>query len=431
MDTVAWQAVLAVATAAFTRPAFRIFREVACGWILCPVRRTITGMIPTADPDRKRSHDAFHHFFRDARWLIENLWRSQPLALVAALCPPDLPLLLLVDDTLIHRHGRHVEGAGDFRDAVRSTARRTVFAHGLNVVALCVCVRVPGLCQPIALTVNTRTFEKGGPSHVTLAAIMLKELATWLPQHRFRLVGDGAYASLAKLPLPRTRVVSRLRRDAALYERPAPRRPGTPGRPPKKGVRLAAPPGIAAQAAATEWKAVDVRQRYRTVKRLLLTRVVLWYEVTGENPLLLVIVRDPSGHEHDDYFFTTDIEADPAAVAADYSDRWPIEVTFRDTKQLLTPQHVQSWRRFGPTRAADLGFWLHAAVWSWFLPSVRDKSFWPDRPWYTRKRSASFADALAALRGTLWTDRISPLLAPAPESAETIKAIIASLARAG
>ena len=72
-----WQALLAVTTAAFTRPAYRLFCQIASGWILCPVRRTITGMMPTADPERKRPHDAFHYFFRDAAWCSGSRWVSR------------------------------------------------------------------------------------------------------------------------------------------------------------------------------------------------------------------------------------------------------------------------------------------------------------------------------------------------------------------
>ena len=388
-------------------------------------------MIPTADPERQRPHDAFHYFFRDAAWMAWRLWRSQTIPLVAALCPSSHPLLLLVDDSLVHKSGRKVEGVGVCRDPIRSTAHKVVYALGLNVVLLCVCVRVPYLRQPIALPVHCRIYEKGGPSHVALAAAMLHDLAAWLPDHRFRLVGDGAYASLAKLGLPRTAVISRLRRDAALYDRPAPRQPGQRGRPRKKGDRLPAPPDLAAQAAPEQWQTVDVRIRARTAQRLLLTRVVLWYEVTADLPLLLVIVRDPARHEHDDFFFTTDIAADPADVASDYNDRWTIEVVFHDTKQLLTPQHPQSWRRSGPARAVAVGFWLHTAVWLWFLRTCAAKPAWPNRPWYASKCSPSFADALAALRAALWRDRLSPLSSSTPESAKFLDMIVSSLARTG
>ena len=59
-----WQALLAVTAAVFTRPSFELFGQIATGWILCPGRRTITGMLPTADPEGKHPHDAFHRFFR-------------------------------------------------------------------------------------------------------------------------------------------------------------------------------------------------------------------------------------------------------------------------------------------------------------------------------------------------------------------------------
>ena len=426
-----WQALLTMTTAAFTRPAYRIFCQIASGWILCPVRRTITGMMPTADPEHKRPHDAFHYFFRDAAWKADRLWRSQTVPLIESLCPAQHPLTLLVDDTLVHKTGRQVEDAGVFRDPIRSTVRKIVYAFGLNVVLLCICVRLPYVRQPLALPVNLRLYTKGGPSHVALAAIMVRVLAQWLPDRHFKLIGDGAYASLAKAGLPRTHVTSRLRRDAAIFDLPPPRQPGQRGRPRKKGSRLPTPPEIAAAAAPNQWRIASVTLRDHTVQRLILTRVVLWYDVTADLPVRLVIVRDPKGHEHDDFFFTTDTDADPAAVASDYNNRWPIEVTFRDAKQVLTPQHPQSWRRCGPSRTVTVGFWLHSAVWLWFIRACGDKPVWPDRPWYTRKCSPSFADALTALRAALWRERLSATTAAAPEFAKIAETVVAALARAG
>ena len=45
-------------------------------------------VMPTADPERQRPHDAFHYFFRDAAWKADRLWRSQTLPLITALCAP-------------------------------------------------------------------------------------------------------------------------------------------------------------------------------------------------------------------------------------------------------------------------------------------------------------------------------------------------------
>lgn len=107
-------------------------------------------------------------------------------------------------------------------------------------------VRPPWGGEPLGLPINVRLFRKGGPTHNELAQAMLEEVAGWLPEHRFVLFGDGAFASLAAVELPRTQVVSRMRRDAALYE-PAHPRTGKRGRPCKKGERL---PFLQALAAA-------------------------------------------------------------------------------------------------------------------------------------------------------------------------------------
>ena len=287
------------------------------------------------------------------------------VALAAALFPSDAPVGTSVDDSITHQTGPKVNGAGIFRDPVRSTKRKVVYAFGLNVVVLSLRVTLPWPPQPFGLPVNLRLFRKGGPSHVQLAAEMMREIAEWLPLHRFTLAGDGASASLAKSRLPRTHVVSRLRRDAALFDLPGPRLPGQRGRPRKKGDRLPTPPEIASQAASTNWTSTDVRMRGRVLKRLLLARTFLWYSVAADTPVLLVIVRDPDGHEHDDFFFATDTHTDPATVVSDYAGRWSIEVVFRDAKQLLGAEEPQSWRRQGPERTVTLAFWLHSAVWLW------------------------------------------------------------------
>jgi len=52
-------------------------------------------------------------------------------------------------------------------------------------------------------------------------------------------------------------------------------------------------------------------------------------------PLQLVIVRDLAGHQHDDFFITSDIDIAPAEVASLYSDRWAIEDTNRSLEQYL------------------------------------------------------------------------------------------------
>jgi len=122
--------------------------------------------------------------------------------------------------------------------------------------------------------------------------------------------------------------------------------------------------------------------------------------------VLLVIVRDRLRNQPDDFFFTTDLSAVPAAVASQYAGRWSEEDTFRSVKQALGGEDPQTWKAEGPARAAALSFWLYTTVWLWYLQVHGTKPSWPTLPWYPAKRRPSFADALAALRSVLWHERI-------------------------
>ena len=154
-----------------------------------------------------------------------------------------------------------------------------------------------------------------------LAIEMIERVAQWLPERDFCVVTDGAYAPLIRYCLPRTIVVSRMRRNAAIYEPPPPRT-GMRGRPRKKGRRLPSLPELANS--VTGWTRETVSIRGRAEQRDLWAREVLWYLACPDRTVLLVIVRDPQGLEPDDYFVTTDTTAQPAQVASAYADRWAI-----------------------------------------------------------------------------------------------------------
>lgn len=399
----AWSLLIASVAPAFTAPSAGIFADLTMGWVLSPGRRTITRMICAADPEGRRAHDAYHRFVRKGAWSMAALWRTICLRAVAQ-CRPGGVVCLDLDDTLYNKTGRHVDGAGIFRDAVRSTARYVVHSLGLNVVVLTLRVTAPWGGQPIGLPVNVRLHRKGGPTPAESAAEMIAELAGWLPGRRFALAADGAYACLAGAELPRCSLTSRMRRDAALFEA-APPRTGRRGRPRKRGQRLATPVGIAQSGVG--WAQVTVNLRGRDVERLVLIKDVLWYRVNKDNLVRLVIVRDPEGDEPDDFLFSTDLTAAGADVASAYAGRWCIEVCFRDTKQHLGGEDPQCWKGQGPERAAALSLWLTTAVWLWYIEVWGTERTWVEWPWYRSKVTPSFADALAALRRTLWTHRIT------------------------
>ena len=338
-------------------------------------------------------------------------------------------LQLDLDDTLFHKSGRKIEGAGVFRDAVRSLPRAVVFARGLNLVVLTLRIRPPWGGEPLGLPINVRLYRKAGPSHLDLAEEMIRQVADWLPGRRLVLACDGAYASLAGRSLPRTHITSRIRRDAALYALPPPpRRKRRRGRPRKRGRRLPSPQHLARRRHG--WRRASIDERGKTVKRLLLCLPVLWYAVCPDRPVLLVIVRDPTGKQRDDFFFATDLEVSGAAVAAHYAGRWSIEDTFRNVKQVLRGEDPQTWKGEGPERAAALSLWLYSSIWCWYITTQGTKPSWPSLPWYAAKRTPSFADALAALRRVLWREKVFSKYDRRPLPPKTIDAILEALVRA-
>lgn len=188
MDALAaWAALLQCCAPVFNRPSFAIFGDLVAGWVLAPGRRTITGIISVADPAGRRAHDAYHRFVRDGAWTMVRLWRVLATHAIARFAPSGV-VPLDCDDTLFHKAGRKVNGAGVFRDAVRSSVGRIVYAVGLNLVVITLRVNPPWGGCPIALPVNVRLRRKGdSKTTIEHAAEMMRELAAWLPTRNFHL----------------------------------------------------------------------------------------------------------------------------------------------------------------------------------------------------------------------------------------------------
>jgi len=425
---VAWDEGLAATAGAFTRPSLAIFTTLLTGWVLAPGRRTITAMIGAADPGASRAHDAYHRFVRAGAWSMTRLWRIVAVRVVTTFSP-DGPVPLDLDDSLWHKSGRCVDGAGSFRDAVRSTRSTIVYATGLNLVVVTLRVIPPWGGMPIGLPIGVRLHRKGGPSTHDQAVEMITELASWLPERSFLLCADGAYAPLIGRGLPRTHVISRLRRDAALFKA-APPHTNKRGRPRTKGARLADLATLAAQAPAKEWAEVTLDCRGRAVRSAVWSRQVLWHGVDPRNLVTLVMVKDPTGSQPLDFFVSSDTAIGAGDVASHYSGRWSIECVFRDAKQVLGAENPQSWKGVGPERAAALSLWLMTAVWAWYIPTYGTTRTWKSRPWYSAKATPSFLDALAALRRVLWADRITTMSSSPLESEKFTDVLLHVLATA-
>ena len=155
-----------------TAPTAESFTVLVLGWILCHGRRTVSGVIRAAGPEASKSHDAYQNFFSKSQWSMEPLWETLFRLLVKVFVTAgcisggsEHPFLWIAgDDTLGKHYGRKIWGAGLYRDAVRSTKKRTAYAWGLNWVVLAMIVKVPLLKERfIAMPIYARL----NPKHVS------------------------------------------------------------------------------------------------------------------------------------------------------------------------------------------------------------------------------------------------------------------------
>jgi len=415
----------------FTKPSCELFLNLLEGWILCPCRRFVTSIFSFGDFPKKHAHDAYHRFFRDSAWLLPAFFKALALLIVDLAGNPNI-LYVLGDDTVHKKTGKEVDGAKSCRDAVKSTKKKVVYAWGLQIVLLCLLVHPPWGGEPLALPINMRLYRKRpskttGKSTLDLMWEMLEDIRAWFPMREIIFVGDGFYASLAGRKMEKGHLISRIRHDAALYRKASKSIPGKRGPKPTKGERLPTP----TQMATTKdgWNLVETTERGKKRTRLVLVRHVLWHKVRKGSYIRLVISRDPQGIENDDYFFTTDLQMDPAFLISMFSDRWPIEDTFRNAKQYLGIEQPQSYKSQGPEKVAAIGYAVYSLVWSWFIQKGDYTSF-PDRPWYTTKRNPSFLDALAQTRHQIWHRQISATVPSVAELIQFNELLILSLDRA-
>ena len=406
MDTTyiisAWTDIIQYFFPIFTAPTAKIFLNLVSGWVLCTAKHTITGILPFAEPDRQKAHDAYHRFFPDASWSMSKLWRYLTILLVRIFYPAG-SIHTDLDDTLFHHSGRKVDGAGWWRDAVRSSGTKVVLAWGLNLVVLTLRVNPPWGDRPLGLPINMRLHRKNGLSLTELAEEMLTEVALWLPDRRFLCHCDGFFASLAGHTIPNTYIISRMRRDATIYDVLTEKRKIRRGRPRKKGKKLLSPEQMARR--IRNFRLVKTCEQGKNKERLVYARKVVRYRVS-QQPVLLVISRDPTGKEKDDFLFTTDLSLAAAEVIGGFAGRWSIEDTFKNTKQLIGGQEPQTWKGRGPERAAAISFWLSSVIWLWYLRRKTEQRSFVIHPWYPGKLAPSFADALSCLRSVLWRERI-------------------------
>jgi hypothetical protein len=425
-----WEALCQLLAPAFTRPTLVTFLHIVTGWVLCRSRPTVTNLVCTIGSSLlghvARHWTVYEKFFYRAAWSLPQLSRLLLARVVVPLidrCAVGNEVDLDIDDTTCSRCGKHVAWAGYFKDASASgNTLRTVVHWAHNWVIACVAMRdrrwpsrVIGLPVLFALYRKRGDCDKTHPflTRQQIAARMIHEARSTLPDRVIRVAADGQYATrevVAAASEARSNLVSRMRSDAAIYALPPRRKRFKRGRRKKRGGRLPTPKVMAARR-KKGWRTVKVLAYGKTVERKVLPVVCLWYHVSKDRPVKLLIVRDPAGAQKDDYLFCTDPSVSDEQVIERFAARWPIEECIRDAKQTGGFEQVQGWCQRTVERQAPLALVVQTLVKAWYLlHGGKAASAQPGGAkvcgWLREKDHPSYLDMLATLRRVLWTHRI-------------------------
>jgi DDE superfamily endonuclease len=388
-------------SATMTAPSFANLTTVLTGWVFAG-RRTVTRMILAAGDGAEKHFSSYHRLFSVARWSRDALGLA-----VFDLIQPFLGnvVMLGLDDTLARKRGLKMFGTGMHHDPLLSSRGKVITSWGHSWVVLGVIVELPFrrghyYCLPILfrLYLNKKSAVKHRQTYRTrpeLAVQMLEWLCNPRKSQRFQVVADSAYGGQSVLCCLPTNcdLTSRLLKDARLYAARPERKPGTNGRPRKRGQRLPTPQAML----AGRCRRVTLEIYGRSEEARLADQVARVY-AAPEQPLRVVAVEALQGGRGQEAFYSTCWEATALQVILWYAMRWSIEVMNHDSKQHLGFQQPQGWTRRSVERTAPLAMLLYSLIVLWFAREGH-RSWRPVLcPWYTSKTAPSFADMLATLR---------------------------------
>src|SRR6185437_6317820 len=377
---------------------------VLMGMLFAKGRRTVTTWLRAA---------GVHDDFADYYYFLQPLGRkSKQLAerLLTLLLVSMLPdrVLLAVDDTPTQRYGPHVQGAGIHHHPTPGpTDQKFLYGHNWVVISL---VLRHGLWQTIALPLIGLLYVRAKDivkiprkygwqfrTKLELAAGRVLQFAKLAQAYGpiVWVVADGAYAKRAFLKPLRAAcvvVVSRLRKDAALFDVPRPAKQRGRGRPRQYGTQRISL--VRRGAHRSGWQTIECtvygQQVTKTIKTFLAT-----YRPAG-GVIRVVIVREDYGCQ---YFFCTQPTATPREIVETFADRASIEQDFHDVKEVWGAGQQQVRNIWTNIAVFNLNLWMHTLVecWAWRQPaeSIRDRR---DSPWDDGDRRPSHADRRKALR---------------------------------
>jgi hypothetical protein len=386
--------------------------------------------------------------FRSFYYFLDTLGRQTQaisavlLRIVMERIETNDPIVFAIDDTPTKRYGPKVQGAGLHHNPTPGPAGAQ-FLYGHNWVVLSRIVRharfgIIGFPLIGALYIRKKDLQKIPSSTKVVFKTKIEqavELIAWVrsvigKKTAFWLAVDGFYAKKDLLTASRNEgvvVVSRLRKDAALFDLPPVLKPGRKrgrGRPRTYGKNRLCLAKRAGQRRG--WTSIEVRNcTGKIVTKKTKTFLATWRPADGVIRVVLVEEADGSWRA----LLCTNVEASVETIVQTALDRWGIEQNFHDLKETEGIAQPQLRRYHSNIGALNLNLWVHTLieVWGWDreASTLTDRS---DSPWDNTDRRPSHADRRKALRREMLEEEFLKVGVPEPWS-EKIRQLLAGIVR--
>jgi hypothetical protein len=407
---------------AFSERVWEWAKILLIGAILAPGKRTVTAALRVMGLSNEAQFQTYHRVLNRDTWSSRQLSRILLHLLVRTFVSADQPVVLGLDDHIERRRGDKIAAKGIYRDPVRSSKSFFVKTSGLRWLSMMVLAPIPwakrGWALPFltVLAPSERYHQEREMQHKKLtdwARQMIAQVRRWLPDRAIVVVADSSYAVLELLAaasdLPRpVSLITRLRLDAALYERAPPREKGTKGAPRKKGDRQ---PTLAQRLSdpATVWETATLRWYGGATRSVeLASGTAVWYHSAKPVvPIRWVLIRDPEGKFEPQALLSTDQTAVAAQIVEWFVMRWQLEVTFEEARAHLGVETQRQWSDLAIVRTtpALLGLFSLVTLFAHQLLQGNDLAA-RGAAWY-HKPLPTFSDTLALVRQRLWPVSIS------------------------
>jgi DDE superfamily endonuclease len=391
------------------RSSFRLL-PLLTGLLFATGRRTVSSWLRASE--LSKDYQDYYYFVFALGRKVKAL-ATVLLRIAAGVIAPDGRILLAIDDTPSKRYGPKVEGAGVHHNPTPGPAD-SKFVYGHVWVTLAWVARHP-LWGAIGLPLLARLYVRQKDVDAQFLTmfhqvsfqtklVMAAELLTWAAD-RLQYLGltlwvavDGAYAKRVFLKAAAKAgviVVSRLRRDAALFDVPVPvppekRKRGKPRTYGKKRISLAKRAGHRSgwQRGTFVLYRTEVLKRYKTF--------LATYRPAG-GLIRVVIVKEDDGSWR--AYFCTKADASVAEILDAVADRSALEQVFHDVKEVHGVGQAQTRNYWSNVAVYHLNLWWHTLIelWAWHRPAkdLVDRQL---SPWDDPDRRPSHADKRNALR---------------------------------